>query len=116
MSKFTAHPSGYGSTAGRRPVRHLWDLRLLNVLLMAAILALLVGYLGLNNRAATDSFRIRTLERRLTELEDQGRRLELERLSRQSMDSVKRQVEGLGFVPVGGVEYLSAMGGVVAVK
>lgn len=116
MSKFAVNLNGYGSTVGRRPLRHLWDVRLLNVLLMAAILSLLVGYLGLNNRAATNGFRIRTLERRLSELEDQGRRLELDQLSRQSMDSVKQQVEGLGFVPVGGVEYLTATGGAVAVK
>ena len=116
MSQIPIKLSGYGPTVSRRPLRHLWDLRLMNFLLMAATLALLIGYLGLNNRAATNGFRIRALESRLTELENQGRRLEIERLSRQSMESVKRQVESLGFVPVGNVEYVVAAGGAVAVK
>jgi len=92
------------------------DLRALNVFLMVGIVGLFAGYLAMNNQAAASGFAIKSMEKRIADLEEQRKRLDLEVLGRQSMGNVEERVKGLGFVPVKGVDYLTAVGGVVAVK
>ena len=51
--------------------------RAANILLICGTVALFVGYLALNNRTTADSFQIRSLERRIVELEEAKRSLDL---------------------------------------
>ncbi len=100
--------------AGAR--RLVWDLRVLNILLIAGTVLLFVGYLAMNNQAAANGFTIRTLERRVSDLEEQRKKLDMDLLGRQSMQNVEDQVRGLGFVPVQSVDYLQAAAGPVAIR
>ena len=90
--------------------------RAANILLICGTVALFVGYLALNNRTTADSFEIRSLERRIVELEEAKRSLDLEMLDRQAMGNIESRVRELGFVPVEDVSYLTTTGGAVAVK
>ncbi len=92
------------------------DTRVINVLLIAGTIAAFVGYLVLNTQASTKGFTIRALEKRISSLEEEGQRLGIEAVARQTMDSIDGRVQGLGFIPVVGVEYVTAAGGAVAVK
>ncbi len=96
--------------------RLVWDLRLINLLLIVGTSLLFVGYLAMNNQAAANGFTIRSLERRVGDLEEQRKKLDMDLLGRQSMQNVEDQVKGLGFVPVQAVDYLQAVDGVVAVR
>src|SRR5512135_2241382 len=64
------------------------DLRVLNALLIAGIAAFFVGYLVLNNQAASKGFAARTLEKRIADLEEQRQKLDLDVVAVQSMDSL----------------------------
>lgn len=92
------------------------DLRALNVLLALAVIAAFVGYLVVNNQATAKGFAIRTLEKRIAELEDRSQALSLEVVSGQSMEAIDSRIKGLGLVPVASVHYVNAAGGAVAVK
>lgn len=102
------------------PARHsvwrLCDLRLLNLVLLAAWVALFAGYLAISNQSTANGFTIKAIEQRMADLEERRHRLDLEVLGKQSMGNVESQVHGLGFVPVQGIDYLTAVGGPVAVK
>ena len=92
------------------------DVRVLNSLLLAAIVAAFVGYLALNNQVAQKGFAVRTLEKRIAELEDRRQKLDLQVVAEQSMDAIDAKIQGLGLVPVGSVDYVTGSSGVVAVK
>ena len=87
-----------------------------NVTLAAMVLCLFAGYLAMNNRTATKGFAIKEAEERLTELREQGHKLDLEMVSVQAMENIDAHVSGLGFVPVSRVDYISGGPAVVAVK
>lgn len=87
-----------------------------NLALLCAVLTLFVGYLMMNNRAATKGFAIRTAEKHIAELRDRGRKLDLEMVSVQAMENIDAHVSGLGFVPVSQVDYLTTGPAAVAVK
>ncbi len=95
----------------------LWrDLRILNALLLAGIAAFFVGYLVLNNQAATKGFAIRAMEKHIADLTDQGQRLDLQVVASQSMDAINDRIKTMGFVPVSSLDYVDAAGGAVAVR
>jgi hypothetical protein len=70
----------------------------------------------MNNKAATKGFAIRSAEGRIAELRDEGRKLDLEMVSVQTMENIDTHVSGLGFVPVSQVDYITTGPSVVAVK
>jgi len=100
----------------RQRAWRLWDIRSLNILILVVTVSLFVGYLAMNNQAAANGFAIKAIEKRIAELEERRRQLDLEVLDRQSMSNVEAQVKGLGFVPVNNIDYLTAVGGAVAFK
>ncbi len=104
------------STASAGAISVFRDIRVLNVMLVAATASLFLGYLVLNNASATKGFTVRTMQRKISELQDRGQKLDLQVVSNQSMDAIQAQARNLGFVPVANVDYVDAAGGVVAVK
>jgi len=100
----------------RQRTWQLWDLRSLNVLIMAVTVAMFVGYLAMNNQAAANGFAIKDIEKKIADMQEQRRQLDLDVLGRQAMSNVDSQVKNLGFVPVQNVDFLTAVGGAVAVK
>lgn len=89
---------------------------MLNLLLAAAAVSLLAGYIAMNNRAAEKAFAIRAEEVRIVELKEKRQQLDLAVVSAQSMGSIDAGVTTLGLVPVSSVEYVEASSGAVAVK
>ncbi len=96
--------------------RALTNPLVLNVALIALAAAMLAGYLAFSTQSSADGITVRSLEKRITDLEEQRRRLDLETLSKQSMDSVAGAARDLGFVPVSDLKFLSPTGGAVAVR
>lgn len=95
----------------------LWrDLRVLNVLLIAAAVGLFAAYLGLNNQLAQKGFAVRQLEREIAVLQDEREKLNLSVVENQSMESLNSRVGGLGMVPVTAVDYVEDVSGSVAVR
>lgn len=92
------------------------DVRVLNSLLLAGIVSAFVCYLALNNQAAQKGFAVRTLEKRIAELEDRRQKLDLEVVAEQSMDAIDAKIQGLGLVPVAAVDYVTGSSGAVAVR
>ncbi|HTM68676.1 MAG TPA: hypothetical protein VL426_05230 [Candidatus Binatia bacterium] len=92
------------------------DVRVLNSLLLAGIIAAFVGYLVVNDRAAQKGFAVRALEKRIAELEDRQQKLDLQVVAEQSMDAIDAKIQGLGLVPVAAVDYVVGGSGAVAVK
>ena len=96
----------------------LWfsDARMWNVLLFVAVLSGFISYLALNNQTASKNFLIRSTEKRIANLNERRQQLDLQVVAGQSMDTLDGKIQGLGFVPVANIDYLSAPGGYVAVK
>ncbi len=87
-----------------------------NLLAMAAIVGLTVGYLAMNSSASTKGFVIRSLEQQITDLEERKKTLSIEAATISSLNRVEDRLGEMGFVPVAQVEYMNAIGGTVAVK
>jgi len=67
-----------------------------------------VGYLVQVNAASSKGFQIRTLENRISELKENGDKLELKVAQEQSVASVEQKVQAMGMVPTPEVQYVSA--------
>ena len=98
--------------------RFFWlgNVRMLNIIIIVLAVSLSVGYLALNNQSSTYGFRLGVIERRISDLEEQRKRLDFEILGRQTMGNIESQVLELGFVPVSKVEYLNGAAGAVALN
>ena len=96
-------------------VESLKDIRVINVLLLAAAFAMFVGYLAMTTTTATKGFSLKGLEQKISALEEQKRKAGIEMVSSQSMATMQTQVQGLGLVPVTKIDYVNA-GGTVALR
>lgn len=90
------------------------DLRFWNLLFIGATAALFIGYLAMTTSSASQGFNLRSLQKKVTELQGQSQRAEVASLGSRSMESVDAAVRGLGFVPIEDVDYLGAGAGMVA--
>ena len=94
----------------------LADTLVINMLIVATVIALFVAYLGLNNAAAARGFEIRETEHRISELKEQKKRLDLEVVEHKAMRNIESQVSALGLVPVSSVDYVGIGPASVAVR
>lgn len=92
------------------------DLTFLNIILIFLIVFTSLTYLFYVNRQATSGFEIKGLERKIAELEQQNKKLELKKAELQSLSEIEKSVSDLGMVSVNKIEYLPAVGSVMAVK
>ena len=79
----------------------------------AAVFAVLLagfgaGYLMQINAASTKSLEIRELEGEISELKEQGERIELKVAKEQSVQAVETKVKEMGMVPTPKIEYVMA--------
>jgi hypothetical protein len=105
-----------GTTEGTGLAARLSETRVQNAMLIAATVAALLCYLGLSTQTSTKSFQIRAMDKKISDLEEARQKLDLQVVAGQSMDAVDGKIQGLGFVPVNGVDYVTPPGGYVAVK
>ncbi|OGM00857.1 hypothetical protein A2480_00915 [Candidatus Uhrbacteria bacterium RIFOXYC2_FULL_47_19] len=87
-----------------------------NLTLIVLSVGFSVGYLALNNRTAARGFMVRTVEKRIADLRREADRLDMQVVAMQAMGNIEGQVGELGLVPVEGLDYVSAIPAVVAVR
>ena len=92
------------------------DIRVVNILLIAATIVAFVSYLVLNNGVSTKGFRMRALEQKITALQEDRQRIALAAVAGQSMETIDGRIGGMGFVPVATMDFVSAGGGAVAMR
>jgi hypothetical protein len=88
----------------------------LPVLLLMIVVFTGFAYIFYINRTATGSFEIKALESKITQLQDVNKKLELQTADMQSLSAVEESVKDLQMVAVSRVEYLPAVGAVMAVR
>jgi len=104
------------SARSKASALEIFDVRLVNLLLLFAILVSLVSYLALNNGVSTKGFQIRSLERKISDLEDDRQKLDLAAVEGQSMGTIDGRIQSLGFVPVSKLDFVNTPGGAVAIR
>lgn len=92
------------------------DVRTLHILVLVGVALMFVGYLAMNTQAATKGFLIKSLDRRISVLKDEQKRLGIEAIAYQSMDVIDAGIKSLGMVPVTYVDYVSAVPATMAVR
>ncbi|GEM_PF-1522787 len=88
----------------------------LNVLLLVLIIFAAFSYLFYINRTATGSFEIKGLESRLSQLQEDNKKLELQAAEIQSLSNIEEGVKDMDMVAVSHIQYLPAVGSTVAVR
>ena len=78
---------------------------LAGLLIVAGVL-----YLLETNNLSTKGYEIKKLDKRLIELEERNKRLELEAASLKSIQSIESQIRTLNLVPMTSVDYLGQNG------
>lgn len=97
-------------------VLRFMDTRVLNIIVLASTATLFVGYLAVITQSATKGFTIKNLEHSISALEDEGKRLDVDAVTHQTMGSIEERVQELGLVPVPSVDYMSGSASAVAVR
>lgn len=90
--------------------------RLVPAAVIAAIVLLGVAYLIQLNVVAAKGFAMRATERRLTELAERQKKMQVELAQKESLAGLSNDIELLGMVPVSKVEYIKVGGASVAVR
>jgi len=93
-------------------IRHLN----LNVLLLALIIFVSFSYLYYINQTATGGFDIKGLENQIEVLKKDNKKLEVEAARIQSLSNIEEASQELEMVATTHIEYLPAVGSVVAVR
>ena len=79
---------------------------LFGFLLLVAVFG--AGYLMQINAASSKGLQIRTLEREIADLKEEGERIELKVAKEQSVQAVETKVKEMGMVPTPKIEYVMA--------
>lgn len=82
----------------------------------ALVVAFFVGYLVQVNATSSKGFQIRTLQSKISDLKEQGDKLELKVAQEQAVASVEQKVQAMGMVPAQQVDYVSAQQPGVAMR
>lgn len=75
-----------------------------------------VGYIFTVNRTSSQGYELREVEKRISQLKSETKKLELTVAGLQSMGSIGSRVASMEFVPVTHVEYLKAGAPAVALR
>lgn len=78
----------------------------LNLILLAAILLLGLGYLFTINALGTKGYEIKRVESRLQNLENEQKNLQIQSGNLQSINQIQGQATAVNFVPVTSVIYI----------
>ncbi len=73
-----------------------------------------IGYLAQVNATSSKGYQIRSLESAISDLKDQGEKLELRVAQEQSVQSVEEKVRSMGMVPAPDVQYVQPGSSAVA--
>lgn len=87
-----------------------------NVIILGLIILVSFLYLVQVNSVAAKGFKIKDLEKRIEELKDGNKNLELKVAELQSRGYIKKEIQKLNMVAVSNVDYITAVSTVVAYK
>ena len=87
-----------------------------SALLLAGTVAFGVAYLAMNNASAAKGFALRALEQKISSLEEQKKRLDIEVVTARSLRNVDARISSMGLVPTTNVEYVDAGPPLVAMR
>lgn len=90
--------------------------RLVPIFIAGALFVLAVVYLIQLNVVAAKGFALKTTERRVAELAEQHKKLQVELAQKESLTGLTEGVSALGLVPVKQVEYIRSSADPVAVR
>ncbi|MFA4819300.1 MAG: hypothetical protein WC621_05690 [Patescibacteria group bacterium] len=82
--------------------------RALGVTCVVAVIALALGYVVTVNGVATTGYQIRKLQRQLTELHNDNKKMEVVSATLQSLKAIEGSLDKSQFVAVDRLEYLAA--------
>lgn len=88
----------------------------LRILLLALIIVVGFSYLYYINGTATGGFDIKGIENQIEETSKQNKHLEIRSAEMQSLAVIEEASQGLEMVPTSYIEYLPAVGSVIAVR
>jgi len=103
-----SHSFGIGS--------HSVDPLILNGIIFALVVFVGLSYLLVINQTSVGGFEIKELERANESLKRENRQLELQHADLHSLAAIEQAGKEMNLVATGSIEYLPAVGGVVAVK
>lgn len=89
---------------------------MLNGIMLALIVFVGLSYLLVINQTSVGGFEIKELERANEEMRNQGRQLELVRAEMYSLAAIEEASKDFELVTATNIEYLPAVGSIVAVK
>lgn len=92
------------------------NLYILNIILICLIVSASLTYLFYVNRQATSGFEIKSLEKKVAELQQQTEQLEIKKAEMQSLSEIEKSVADLNMVASQKIDYLPAVGSTFAVK
>ena len=92
------------------------DTRSANIVGLALLTVIMVGYLALTNENATAGYELRTVERQVESLRDDTRQLDLATIDAQSVPQLSARVAKEAFVPVVHVAYITPTDHAVAAR
>lgn len=92
------------------------NLYILNIILIGLIVSASLTYLFFVNRQATSGFEIKSLERKIADLEQQTKKLELKKAEMQSLSEIEKSMADLKMVASQKIDYLPAVSSTFAVK
>jgi len=90
----------------RRQPNFSGRLRIVNLFMLVAVMAGLIGYMGLVNKRAVSGYKISSLEERVKRLETLGEKLELNLAEAKQSNKIQAQAKKLDLVVLPEVEYL----------
>jgi len=73
-----------------------------------------IGYLLIANNTAIKGFKVKELENKVADLQEQNKKLELDAIRLQSVGEVEKKISELSMVKLAKTEYISATGSSVA--
>jgi len=88
----------------------------LKILLLALIVFVGLSYLYYINQTATGGFDIKGMESQIDEIKKENKQLEVSAAEMQSLSNIEAASEDMQMVATTSIEYLPAVGSVVAVK
>lgn len=93
-----------------------FSLRLLNILLAAAVAFLLIFYLAMTTHMSTLGFTLKTLEKQANQADNELKSLRAIQLDSSALTKISESAKLNGFVAVSKVDYIDASLGTVATR
>ncbi len=90
--------------------------RKLNIMLLIGISVIGLGYLGEINGLATKGYQIKELQKNVTRLQEENKKLQIHSIEAQSFAAIKPKIESMKLVQSDTVEYIESASAVATLR